>query len=254
MYCIVLILPEGITMTRISVLAIGGSIAAIAILFVLAMGGERYDMPEPLEVEYLSRMKDVGTAETEFSTLATGQRQLTIRHEVIEGVTPEMILWWFHTFPTRTVTVAGKSVPWYRLWHPRDHIVVVIRERGNPDIPGLSQGANLEIHERVGGKYKPFVGHIAALDATGIHLVAAVGGATIGNLRHTFTRIEGGTLYESKLVLGLDVPVMRVLVNAVIRNFVMTDEQAKGWFTHNVEEVGNFQFFLPDLYAEHHGR
>jgi ABC-type iron transport system FetAB ATPase subunit len=47
---------------------------------------------------------------------------------------------------------------------------------------------------------------------------------------------------------------VRVLVNAVIRNFVMSDKQAKVWFTHNVEEVRNFQFFLPNLYAEHHGR
>ncbi len=240
-------------MTRKSGLAIGVGIAALAIVFVLATAGEKYDMPEPLEVEYLNRMKDVGTAETEFSTLATGQRQLTIRHEVIEGVSPEMILWWFHNFPTRTVTVAGEDVPWYRLWHPRDHIVVVIRERGNPDIPGISQGTDIVIHERVGGKYQPFNGHVAALDATGIHLASAVGGATIGNLHHTFTAVEGGTLYESKLVLGLDVPVVRVLANALIRNFVMTDKQAKGWFTHNVEEVGNFQFFLPELYAEHHG-
>ena len=235
------------------VLAVVFAAVAIAIVFASSTSSERYDMPEPLEVEYLNRMKDVSTAETEFSTLPSGQRQLTIRHEVIEGVTPEMIVWWFQNFPTRTVRVAGEDVPWYRLWHPRDHIVVVIRERGDPDVPGISEGAKIVIHERIGGKYQPFDGHVAALDSGGIQLRAAIGGATIGDLRHTFTAVEGGTLYESKLVLGLDVPVVRVLANALIRNFVMTDEQANGWFTHNVEEVGNFQFFLPDLYAEHHG-
>ena len=98
-------------MTRKSGLAIGVGIAALAIVFVLATAGEKYDMPEPLEVEYLNRMKDVGTAETEFSTLATGQRQLTIRHEVIEGVSPEMILWWFHNFPTRTSRSRVRTFP-----------------------------------------------------------------------------------------------------------------------------------------------
>ena len=210
------------------------------------------EMPEPLAVEYLDRMKDVSTAETEFSTLPTGQRQLTIRHEVIEGVTPEMILWWFQNFPTRTVRVGGKDVPWYRLWHPRDHIGVVVRERGDPDIPGLSEGAKATIHERFGGNDVKFDGHVAALDATGITLQAVAGGVTIGNLRHTFTPVEGGTLYESKLVLGVDTPVIRVLVNPIVRNVRMSDEQSKAWFTHNVEEVGNFQFFLPELYAEHH--
>ena len=209
-------------------------------------------MPKPLAVEYLDQMKDVNTAATEFSTLETGQRQLTIRHEVIEGVTPEMILWWFQNFPTRTVTVAGDEVPWYRLWHPRDHIEVVVQERGDPDIPGLSEGAQVVIHERFGGRDLKFDGYVAALDATGITLQAALGGVTVGNLRHTFTPVEGGTLYESKLILGVDVPVVRLVVNPVVRNFQMTDEQARAWFTHNVEEVGNFQFFLPDLYAEHH--
>ena len=229
------------------------SIAAVAVVFVsMLAAGEKYEIPEPLRVSYLDRMKDVATAETDFSTLPTGQRQLTIRHEVIEGVTPEMILWWFHHFPTRTINIEGKDVPWYRLWHPRDHIVVLIGDRGDPDIPGFSPGSQVAIHERVGGKYQPFNGRVIALDATEIHLVMDLGGARLGRLRHTFTAVEGGTLYESKLVLGLDVPVVRVLANALIRNFLMTDDQAKGWFVHNVEEVGNFQFFLPDLYAEHH--
>jgi hypothetical protein len=235
------------------VLGVVFAAVAIAIVFSSSTSSDRYDMPEPLEVEYLNRMKDVSTAETEFSSLPSGQRQLTIRHEVIEGVTPEMIVWWFQNFPTRTVRVAGEDVPWYRLWHPRDHIVVVIRERGDPDVPGISEGAKVVIHERIGGKYQPFDGHVAVLDSGEIQLRTAIGGATVGDLRHTFTAVEGGTLYESKLVLGLDVPVVRVLANALIRNFVMTDEQANSWFTHNVEEVGNFQFFLPDLYAEHHG-
>ena len=236
--------------TRLALSAILASMASIAIASACSTSVERSDMPEPLEVEYLDRMKDVSTAETEFSTLPGGQRQLTIRHEVIEGVTPEMILWWFHNFPTRTVTIEGEDVPWYRLWHPRDHIEVVVRERGDPDIPGLSEGAKVMIHERIGGNDLKFDGHVAALDASGITLQAVIGGMTLGNLRHTFTAVEGGTRYESKLILGTDVPVVRVLVNPVVRNFQMSDEQARAWFTHNVEEVGNFQFFLPDLYAE----
>ena len=229
------------------------SAVAFLMVFGCSTSVERNDVPEPLEVEYLDRMKDVGTAETTFATLPSGQRQLTIRHEVIEGVTPEMILWWFQNFPTRTVTVAGQDVAWYRLWHPRDHIEVIVRERGGPDISGLSEGTQVMIHERFGGQDQRFDGYVAALDATGIHLQASIGGVTLGNLRHTFTAVEGGTLYESKLILGLDVPVVRVIANPLIRNFRMNDEQAKAWFVHNVEEVGNFEFFLPALYAEHLG-
>ena len=242
-------------MTRESRSVVGLIFAAVAFVWVsgCATSVERSDRPEPLEVEYLDRMKDVSTAETTFSTLPSGQRRLTIRHEVIEGVTPEMILWWFQNFPTRTVTVAGEEVAWYRLWHPRDHIEVIVLERGDPEVPGLSEGAKVMIHERFGGQDQRFHGHVAALDVTGIHLQASIGGVTLGNLRHTFTAVEGGTLYESELVLGLDTPVVRVIMNPLIRNFRMSDEQARSWFIHNVEEVGNFQFFLPDLYAAHRG-
>ena len=53
-------------MTRRTGLVLGVVFAAVAIAIVFASStsSERYDMPEPLEVEYLNRMKDVSTAET----------------------------------------------------------------------------------------------------------------------------------------------------------------------------------------------
>jgi hypothetical protein len=41
------------------------------------------------------------------------------------------------------------------------------------------------------------------------------------------------------------------LFNRVIRPRVFADAKARTWFKHNVEEVRNFQFFLPELYARH---
>jgi len=32
------------------------------------------------------------------------------------------------------------------------------------------------------------------------------------------------------------------------------DDKARAWLRHNVEEVGNFEFFLPALYAEETAR
>ena len=67
-------------MARKTGLVLGLAFAALAIALVFASSGssEKFDMPEPLEVEYIDRMKNVSTAETEFSTLPSGQRQLTI--------------------------------------------------------------------------------------------------------------------------------------------------------------------------------
>jgi hypothetical protein len=37
-------------------------------------------------------------------------------------------------------------------------------------------------------------------------------------------------------------------VNAWLRRRTFPDDKARAWLTHNVEEVGNFESFLPALY------
>ncbi len=39
------------------------------------------------------------------------------------------------------------------------------------------------------------------------------------------------------------------LLNSVIRTFIFDEARGRAWIKHNVEEVGNFEAFLPQLYA-----
>jgi hypothetical protein len=36
----------------------------------------------------------------------------------------------------------------------------------------------------------------------------------------------------------------------VVKKHIFTPAMGQAWFKHNVEEVGNFEFFLPGLYTE----
>jgi hypothetical protein len=43
-------------------------------------------------------------------------------------------------------------------------------------------------------------------------------------------------------------------MNRFVRPRLFPDDKARAWLRHNVEEVGNFEFFLPELYAKEASR
>ena len=120
----------------------------------------------------------------------------------------------------------------------------------SPDgAPGFSKGAIIEINERV-LEPEQFVTRVAQMDETGINLLARRGSLQVGDLHHTFTETAEGTLYQSRLVVGSTVPVLGKILTRVVKKRIFTPEMGQAWFKHNIEEVGNFEFFLPGLYAE----
>lgn len=206
----------------------------------------RPKLQPPLPITWT--MKDLSTAETSVQELPDGRIEFRIDHELIRGVTPAMLVWWFRTFPTATLEWGGELVPLYRIWHPRDHIRLSMLRGARGGSPGLSRGAKAAIYEQIGSKARRVVAHVAKMDETGLHLIIRRWRLKIGDLRHTFTETAGGTLYRSRLVVGSTVPGIGKLVNRLARRRTLEDGRA--WLKHNVEEVGNFQFFLPRLYEE----
>lgn len=51
------------------------------------------------------------------------------------------------------------------------------------------------------------------------------------------------------MLVGSTSPLGRAVFNRV-RPRVFPDDMGRAWLKHNVEEVGNFEHFLPALYAE----
>jgi hypothetical protein len=194
-------------------------------------------------------MKDVSTAESSIEQLPDGRTELRISHELVRGVTPAMLVWWFRTFPLSRLEHEGKLIPMYRIWHPRDHIRLAVLRKAPDRSPGVSRGAIIAISERIGPKASRVVARVAQMDEAGLHLVIRRFrfGPKIAELRHTFTETPQGTLYRSRLLIGSTRPLIGRLVNVISRRRIR--EQGEAWLKHNVEEVGNFQFFLPRLYA-----
>jgi hypothetical protein len=194
-------------------------------------------------------MKPLSSAETECRYLDDGRLYLHIRHDVLRGVTPRMLVWWFQHLEG-DIEIGGRTYPRYHVWHPVDHIDVRYARR-RPD-GTIGPGAQIHIREAFAGNpdyLVDIVSTIEKLDETGFAHGPRHLGISLARLEYAFTPVSGGTLYENSMTIGPEQPMLRSVFNTLVRPRVYPDHKARAWLTHNVEEVGNFEFFLPELYA-----
>jgi hypothetical protein len=207
--------------------------------------------------------KPLSSAQTRMSRLPNGRLELMIKHDLIRGVTREMLAWWFCRIDGM-MDYQGQRVQRYRVWHPRDHIFYQDLTRAPDGTGGV--GTLRRIVEAFGRNPRYLVNivdRVVKLDETGILLSTERAGITLGRLQvpplplgvevstlqHDFIAAEGGTRYESRLLVGRDSLFGRLFLNRyALPWLVLPDEMARAWLTHNVEEVGQFERFLPALY------
>lgn len=203
-------------------------------------------LPPPLEVPWT--MKPLESAQTRMEVLDDGRLHLSIVHDLLAGVTPEMLLWWFQHLEG-DVELEGVRVPRYRIWHPRDHVAFRYGRRTDP----IGPGAIFVIQEVLGRN--PAWGvdvrsPVVRLDEGGFAHRPRVHGLPVVRMDYAFTRVAGGTRYENSLTVGFAGRSWATrALNAVVRRVAFPDGKGRAWLLHNVEEVGNFEHFLPALYA-----
>jgi hypothetical protein len=66
-------------------------------------------------------------------------------------------------------------------------------------------------------------------------------------MEYAFAKDANGTRYLNTITVGFTGWIGR-WVNPFIRWFLFDAVHAKAWVKHNVEEVGNFENFLPELF------
>jgi hypothetical protein len=183
-----------------------------------------------------------------------GRLVLTIEHQVLRGITPQMLAWWFQHIDG-SLTVDGVAHPRYLLWHPVDHIRW---ELASPDpAGGAGQGARFRIVEAFGGNPDFYVDStelVEKLDHEGISLVRRLLGREVFRLEHRWDVVPGGSSYRSRMVVGASGAVVGRLFNALVRPRVFPDEMGRAWLVHNVEEVGLLEQLLPALLGQDGGR
>jgi hypothetical protein len=203
-------------------------------------------MPEPRPV--LWPLKTLDSAETSIKILENGQLEMIITHEVLSGVTPEMLSWFFLNIDG-TMTYAGKTYPRYLVMHPLDHIDIRVNRNssnGERSLIGITEafGRNPKYLVHVDGMDRNMFG----TEGGGAKMRAF--GVLLFHLTQKFVEVDGGTQIHTRLVIGTPSFLGRLGINRLIRNRLFPEDKANAWLKHNVEEFGYLENFLPELYAE----
>lgn len=207
----------------------------------------KIELPKPLDIDWVR--KPVESAKSGIETLPDGRLRFWIEHEVIRGVTPKMLAWWFGHLEG-DVEIGGRRVNRYRAWHPEDHIFAKYTKL-NPD-GSIDVGSEIHLAEMLGGNPKYLVHirtEIKKLDETGYIHQPRIHGVKLAEMEYSFEKAPGGTLYRNSLTIGIK-GFLGKLVNPLIKKFVFDEERGHAWIKHNIEEVGNFESFLPELYSQ----
>lgn len=208
--------------------------------------------PEPFGLPWA--LRSLSTAEYGVDTLADGRTRYWIRHQVLRGVTPRMLAWWFANLEG-TVDIEGRRVNRYRAWHPADHVHASYARRLSDG--SIGPGAVLRLREMLGGNPRFAVNVcsvIEKLDEEGfIHNPIFHGIRGLVRMEYRFRRVPEGTAYENCLVFGPRGAVGR-LAHPLLERIAFPRLKGRFWLRHNVEEVGAFEHFLPGLYRSETGR
>lgn len=202
--------------------------------------------PEPLRIEWIC--KPVESAHSGLDMLPDGRVHCWIEHDLIRGVTPQMLVWWFQHLEGE-INVDGQRLSRYRVWHPRDHVAIEYARR-NPD-GSVGVGCVIHLTEMLGANPKFLVDvHtlITKLDEEGFAHLPRFCGLRLARMDYQFAETAEGTLYRNSLTVGAK-GIWGRLVNPFIRRFAFDEARGHAWIRHNIEEVGNFESFLPQLYA-----
>lgn len=206
------------------------------------------DLPAPRPVLWPLRPLDsagVSTSSDESRTL------VTIAHAPLEQVTPEMLAWWFTHIPG-DMRYAGTTWPRYLVWHPLDHISY---EATTPGVIG--PGTRLHITEALGRDPSMLLDlevMIETVDSQSAVITKRILGSSLVQLENEFTRTNSGCRYVTHLTIGDTTTLGRLFLNRTAHQRAFPPAKLTAWIRHHIEEIGNLENFLPDLYRYHSDR
>jgi hypothetical protein len=198
-------------------------------------------IPEPLDVAYAERPRDVSSAELAFRREADGGIEQRIAHAALPNVDREMLFWWMHHIGDQ-VEWEGMRVLAYRLWHPRDHI------HWHCDGP-VQPGCRFHIVEAFARRRLFMVDQlfdVPKLELGGFRIEARIAGIALLSIDEDWEDAPDGLRWTNTMRVRASKPWLAPLLRLCL---TALQPVVRAWVRHNVEEVGFVAEFLPRLYA-----
>ena len=190
-------------------------------------------------------LRPIESATVRYTDAPHHRRRVTIDHRPLSGLTPAMLLDWF-THLGETMSYGGEIIDRYlRLASHRPHQMGTARPAPKG---GAAEGARFRMVEAFGGRPEYTIDEIARvekLDETGIRLVKRIGGVPVFQLEHTWSAGADGAHYVTVMDLGVRSPLLAPVNRIVCQQF--PDDKVRAWVKHNIEEVGQLEYLLPQL-------
>ena len=201
----------------------------------------RPQLPEPLKLPW--ELRENLTARSGVDELRDGRTKYWV-DEVLAGVTPAMFVWWFSGGILGDMDVEGCAVSKYRVWHPYDHMGA--RVLANRPVEA-EEGAIAELEEYFGRNTRFYSNPAVRIDQISEQAVTTTWfehGIAIGHLDHELEAVPGGM----RLGHVMYVPGECTTVGKLLAERVWPRPMGEAWIRHGIEEMGNFQNFLPRPY------
>lgn len=187
-----------------------------------------------------------------------GAIRVQIAHDDINGVTPEMLKWWFENLSGTTMwngtDFSGPEIYNYHLWHHRDHIRItpLTDAADGTKNCGFREGALTRIDERF-NDYRDVVKSVmrtTRLDTSEFDFdILGPGGRPAGRIVHRYAPVPGGVSFYAEAAVDFPGAIVGRLMNWFIRPRVFSKATADHWIQHNIEETGRTEDILPVLYG-----
>jgi hypothetical protein len=198
-----------------------------------------WQIPAPLEFDW--KMRTLADASISVHELGDGRIEHIVKHQPIPGVTPEMLLWYFENIDKELVWRGQRAIG-YRFWHPIDHIH--FKRHGK-----LGAGDRWHIVEAFGGSRDYLLDRtfeVLKFDETGFCMAVFIGGRLGSFTDERWEWTPQGLLWTVHVLAG-PIGFPFGLIFRKMRPRI--DRFLERWHQHNVEEDGNLQHFLPELFA-----
>mmetsp|Transcript_18159 Transcript_18159/g.28344 ORF Transcript_18159/g.28344 Transcript_18159/m.28344 type:complete len:187 (+) Transcript_18159:1592-2152(+) len=161
-----------------------------------------------------------------------------------------MLTWWYGIYADLTLEIDEDSYPAFLVSHPLDHISLN-SEKAVPEGP-LQAGDFLNIKEAYQRNPKFSLDErleVVALEEHRFALKATRRGVTVADLEFRFEDGPDGAKFTNHLTVGVESGWLKPLVNRVMIPWLYHEDKNYAWVLHTVEEIGNFENFLPEIFA-----
>jgi len=196
------------------------------------------------------QLPDYRLAKTHWEVLAHGKIHTSVEHFFLEGITPDMVAWFYQQLPISTIAYKGVTYPLYHIFHPTEHGALRVVAAAPDGTPGMASGAIIARDEWFGPYDSRGAARIIELSPSGMLAIPQFAGMQIGEVKHSFAGVNGGTVYRVDTIIGSNLPVIGRLLNFCIRSWVFHPQMLEQWQRHQVEEVASLQFFLAKIYSQ----